>query len=283
MILYLAGVNGDQFGNICHGKDILTTYWETRKWKDGELGKFKRRHEFSRLFLDCGAYTAWTKGVTIDIQKYCDYLKENLDGCTEYPQLDVKGDFQKTKDNLAYMEAQGLHPMPVFHMTNMPIEYFKELVDKGYKRIAIGAVAGEKGTRSVMNELKFQTIFNYIIDRNTKQVKVKLHAFGVTGLATLLKYPFWSADSTSWLGGAKFGSINWFNQKTGKLEDGGTADTFKKAFLQLDQEHRSPHRSLARSGKNYLRRLALCRDAYVAAGAYATEVWKRRGFSFIDE
>ena len=283
MILYLAGVNGDQFGNLANGLDILTTYWETRKWKDGKLGEFKRNHQFKRLFLDCGAYSAWSNGITIDIQKYCDYLKSNLDGMTEYPQLDVKGDFEATKANLAYMEAQGLHPMPVFHMTNMPIEYFKELVDKGYKRIAIGAVAGEKGNRSIMNDLKFQTIFSHIIDKETKVVKVKLHAFGVTGLATLLKYPFWSADSTSWLGGAKFGSINWFNQQTGKLEDGGTADAFLRAFHRLDAEHQAPSRSLARSGKNYLRRLALCRDAYVAAGAYATKVWESRGFSFLED
>lgn len=284
MIIYLAGVNSENFAEVAYGANILTTYWETKKWKDGVLGQFRRRFAFNRVFLDCGAYSAWTSGQEVDIDRYCSFLHRNMDGATEYPQLDVKGDYQKTRDNLLYMERQGLTPMPVFHMRDTPIDYFKELVDKGHTRIALGAMAGEKGLDKDLVDSKLRTIFAYITDKETGVVKVKLHAFGQTGIDILLKYPFYSADSTSWLGGAKYGSVIVFDWKDGKLKDvSASSKLYKNAFLRIDPRYRSPRFTHSKGGKTYVRRLVLGRLAYEDAEKYITAVWKQRGISFIDE
>ncbi len=41
------------------------------------------------VFLDSGAFTAWTKRVEIDIQKYIEFIKQNQDVLTVYANLDV--------------------------------------------------------------------------------------------------------------------------------------------------------------------------------------------------
>ena len=41
------------------------------------------------VFLDSGAFSAWTRGMEIDIQKYIEFIKQNQDIITVYANLDV--------------------------------------------------------------------------------------------------------------------------------------------------------------------------------------------------
>ena len=57
------------------------------------MGKFvRRRHEQDKavsLFLDSGAYSAWTQGVEINIRDYIDFIKQHQDIIDIYANLDV--------------------------------------------------------------------------------------------------------------------------------------------------------------------------------------------------
>ena len=77
------------------------------------------------VFLDSGAFSAWTRGVEIDIQKYIEFIKQNQDVITVYANLDVispgrfsmgtKESAELTLRNQKIMEQAGLSPLPVFH------------------------------------------------------------------------------------------------------------------------------------------------------------------------
>ena len=55
------------------------------------------------LFLDSGAYSAWSKGVTIDIDEYISFIKKNIKYITVYANLDVIGDPEATYRNQKYI------------------------------------------------------------------------------------------------------------------------------------------------------------------------------------
>jgi len=52
---------------------------------------------------------------------------------------------------------------------------------------------------------KLSRYLNTVFRAARKYWPRRIHAFGITGDAILEKYPFYSADSTSWLGYSRFG------------------------------------------------------------------------------
>src|SRR5689334_21088468 len=87
---------------------ILVSYLDFQK---GEVETLKETEE---VFLDSGAFGAWSKGRVIDIQEYIAYLNHK-DRFRVYANLDVIGDPEKTLENQKLMEAAGLSPLPTVH------------------------------------------------------------------------------------------------------------------------------------------------------------------------
>ena len=67
------------------------------------------------LFLDSGAFSAWSQGKEINIEDYIQFIKEHKDVIDVYANLDVIGDAEATWRNQLRMEKAGLNPLPVFH------------------------------------------------------------------------------------------------------------------------------------------------------------------------
>ena len=67
------------------------------------------------LFLDSGAYSAWSKGIEINIDEYIEFVKKYKDNLTVYANLDDINSPEKTWENQRYMESKGLKPLPCFH------------------------------------------------------------------------------------------------------------------------------------------------------------------------
>lgn len=162
------------------------------------------------LFLDSGAFSAWTQGVEIDIQQYIAFIKEHLDVISIYANLDVIGvggkqpnrlTAERTLENQKIMEKAGLHPLPVFHFGE-PIEYLQYYVDN-YEYIALG-VAGNFGNALI--PWLDDCFSNYICDKDGYP-KVKPHGFAVTSIKIMKRYPWFSVDSTSWVITSRMGSI----------------------------------------------------------------------------
>jgi hypothetical protein len=154
------------------------------------------------LFIDSGAFSAFTQKTKIDIQEYIEFIKDNLDVISVYANLDVIGDPKGTLKNQRIMEKSGLKPLPCFHF-NEPIRYL-ELYIKEYEYIALGGMVPiSTPALSVWLDGLFS---RYICDKDGMP-KVKVHGFGLTTMKLMLRYSWFSVDSTSWVMNSRMGSV----------------------------------------------------------------------------
>lgn len=143
------------------------------------------------IFIDSGAFSAKHSGAEIDIDKYCQFIKDT--GVRIYAALDDIDSAQKSYDNLMYMQKQGLTPVPVFHMGETLYD-LERLLEFNY--IALGGLMGTNVQNHL--DLTWKIILN-------KKPNLKVHGFAVTGAATMKKYPWYSVDSSSFQSLKRFG------------------------------------------------------------------------------
>lgn len=177
-----------------------------------------------KLLVDSGAYSAHTVGRHIDVDEYIEYLNYNEDYLTGYVQVDeIPGRFgvpktrqqlidapENTWKNYVYMRERLDNPnklLALFHMG----EDFSHLVrmlettfENGEHIPYIGiSPANDMAKRH--KDKWFEQCFRII--RDSKNPNVKTHAFGMTSVDLLEKYPFYSADSTNCILSAGMGNI----------------------------------------------------------------------------
>lgn len=164
------------------------------------------------LFLDSGAFSAWTQGIEIDIYEYINFIKEHQDIIEVYANLDTiaktdslsdrKEAAEKTFQNQKIMEDAGLSPLPVFHIGE-PFKYLQHYTDN-YDYIALGGMVGK--FKNILIPWLDKCFGQFICDEKGMP-KTKAHGFGLTSLFLMRRYPWYSVDSTSWLVVGRFGSI----------------------------------------------------------------------------
>jgi hypothetical protein len=166
------------------------------------------RREQAQVFLDSGAFSAWTLGVTLSIQDYCDYIQRNadiirIDGKSVMASvLDGIGDPLQTYRNQLDMEARGVRPLPCFHTGED--ERYLELYIQNYEYITLGGMVGSSAKQLAV---WLDRIWDrYLVDGAGKP-RVKVHGFGLTSIPLMERYPWYSCDSSSWIQSAAFGSI----------------------------------------------------------------------------
>lgn len=162
------------------------------------------------LFLDSGAFSAWTQGVEIDIQEYIQFIQEHEQVIEIYSNLDVistgktgnKESAELTLKNQRIMEKAGLSPLPVFHYGE-PLKYLRKYVEE-YEYFSLG------GMVPISNAQLIPWLDNlweeYLTDKDGMPL-VKVHGFGLTSLKLMMRYPWYSVDSTSWVVTGRLGSI----------------------------------------------------------------------------
>ena len=155
------------------------------------------------LFLDSGAYSAWSQGLEIDIQEYIDFIKEHQDVIEVYANLDVIGNAETTWKNQMIMEKAGLKPIPVFHYKD-DRKWLKRYLKRGYDYIALGGLV-TSDRASIFNFLD-DMFLNYLCDSSGIPI-AKVHGFGLTSLRLMLRYPWYSVDSTSWVMTGRTGAV----------------------------------------------------------------------------
>lgn len=163
--------------------------------------KMKNKNKVS-IFLDSGAFSAFTKGVTIDIDEYIAFIKQHKKYLDVYSVLDVIGDAEATYQNQLYMESKGVSPLPCFHYGE-DVKYLKRYVEK-YSYIAFGGMVPISTPRLV--DWLDKLFSNFICDSDGFP-KVKVHGFGMTSFRLMRRYPWYSVDSTSWIHAGAFGSV----------------------------------------------------------------------------
>jgi len=158
------------------------------------------------LFLDSGAFSAFTKSISINIDDYIEFIKKYKNYLTVYANLDVIGDPLKTWRNQKYMESRGLKPLPVFHTTREDTIWLQKYLDAGYEYIALGGMAGgDVPKRSIIKFLD-RVWSDFLVDLKGFP-KVKVHGFGIGSVDLILRYPWYSVDSTTWVMVGRMGGV----------------------------------------------------------------------------
>lgn len=168
----------------------------------------------AKIFLDSGAFSAHTLGVTLKVEDYCEYICQNWDiircddGNMMASVLDGIGDAQKTYENQlameAYFKAKGwnVRPLPCFHFEedSRYLDYYVA----NYDYITLGGMVGAS-TEQLRNWLD-RVWENHLLD-GSGRAKIKVHGFGITSVPLMEEFDWYSCDSSSWIQSAAFGSV----------------------------------------------------------------------------
>lgn len=183
---------------------LLESYHYVHKQKYVE----KIRKDKRKIFLDSGAFSAFTKGVEIDLRAYCRYVQENIDilevveGQPLFSVLDGIGDPLKTYQNQVAMERLGVRPLPCFHYGED--ERYLEWYVANYDYITLG---GMVPISTPQVKLWLDRIWEkYLVD-GAGHPKIRVHGFGLTTLSLMERYPWFSVDSSSWIQIANNGGL----------------------------------------------------------------------------
>lgn len=214
--LYFAGIQALELDEYLSSKNAHRLF----SYADKPKKRLQMFHDTqSKIFMDSGAFGVAHSNKEITIDEYIQFINEtprvNLFACLDvipWPQLDThtaKESAEKSWENYIYM-LEHVKPeykdkiVPVYHYG----EDFKYLFQilKGYngykpKYIAYGGRGG------VHTNKLYESLDQFFKIIKEEYPEVKTHAFGITVLKLLEKYPFTSCDSTSYLKTAVNGSI----------------------------------------------------------------------------
>lgn len=166
------------------------------------------RENGAKVFVDSGAFSAFTLGTTIDLPTYCDYIIRNRDiireedGVLMASVLDGIGDPLLTYRNQLAMEELGAKPLPCFHVGED--ERYLEHYIANYDYITLGGMV-PYSTKQLY--IWLDRIWDRYLTDGSGRARLKVHGFGLTSIPLMERYPWHSVDSSSWIQAAAFGSI----------------------------------------------------------------------------
>lgn len=160
------------------------------------------RETGDKVFLDSGAFSAFTLGKTIDLPAYCDYIHRNSDIIAMASVLDGIGDPLKTYQNQLAMEELGTRPLPCFHYGED--ERYLEYYMANYEYITLGGMV-PISTPQLIHWL--DRLWDKYLTDGSGRPRLKVHGFGLTSVPLMMRYPWFSVDSSSWVQLAAFGNI----------------------------------------------------------------------------
>lgn len=189
-----------------------------------KMAELKRSGEYiGKIFMDSGAFTAHRQGIEVDVDDYIDYLNSLHDCLDVMAQVDtIPGQFGKPKtkeqlneapklswDNYLYMRerVEDVDKLtPIFHQGE-DLYWLHNMLEETFngKHVAyIGISPANDKPQKEKN--KFIDMCFRVIAKSSNP-DVKTHAYGMTNLKVLERYPFTSADSSSWAMCSVNGSI----------------------------------------------------------------------------
>lgn len=181
--------------------------------------------------VDSGAFSAWASGKSVDLKAYGDWALTQTEKAERFVavNLDVipgeKGrtstkaerlvGMRKSLENADYLRSLGLNIMEVYHQDE-PLSFLGELCD----RLPIDGVIGisPRNDVSVNKKIEWQNVvLRYLYQRYGKSAFPRCHGLAVTSKQMIESFPYYSVDSSTWVGAAMFGKfVN---------EDGKSGDT----------------------------------------------------------
>jgi hypothetical protein len=188
-----------------------------------------------RIFVDSGAYTAWSKNKIIKLDEYIAFCKDimSMAKCpVVFAALDVipgkKSDVRKPTEiekekacvagweNYQQMKRQGIPCLMTYHQGEH-VRWLARIADES----DYFAVSPRKnGVSSEQKMAWLRKTFEYIYGDNPRlEQRKKIHGLGVCGRKFMKEIPFYSVDSTAWLVSMKTSQYRMPGGKYVKLQD----------------------------------------------------------------
>lgn len=245
--------------------------------KDSFIKKIRR--ENVKVFLDSGAFSAYSQGVKIDIGKYCDYCIRNQDIIRFPAVLDVidfedkekavKGTYwnqmeieRRFKAAGVCFEGTGYGPLPTAHYGE-PDEVVKHYADN-YEYMALGGLVPVSTPQMI---LWLDHLWERILCHPDGTPRVKVHGFGITSLPVMQRYPWYSVDSSTWVQWAANGMILLPN-RGGQLNVSSRSSSRKVQGQHIDNLRESERVALESELLSYSIDTQRLRDYYYSRWAF---------------
>lgn len=184
------------------------------------------------LFIDSGAHGLYSEHVINKVHQgskysffetnefwsyvdtYAKFIKDHETGLSLYANVDVIFNPKLTWEVQQYLEQEwGLNPLPVIHH-GTPTKWVEKYLDKGHDYIALGGL-GQEVSKTQYIEWANKS-FDVICNQPSRLPLAKVHGFAVTSHSLMVRYPWYSVDSTSWLAFGGYGMVIyplWRNRK----------------------------------------------------------------------
>lgn len=156
----------------------------------------------AEVFLDSGAFSAFTQGVVISPKEFARFAIERKAVWGDrllVAYLDVIGDWRASWENYRLQRSMGLDGIPTFHYGD-DFALLHRVLAEGFGYIAIGGMVpyAARWRKALVPWLdKTFGIINAWERRLGYSVKV--HCFGLAIPGLLVRYPWFSVDSASFL------------------------------------------------------------------------------------
>jgi hypothetical protein len=171
------------------------------------------------FFLDSGAHGLYTEHIRRSgkkdysfhdtqefwdyVDSYAEYVKKNKSLFLTYVNVDVIYGPDKSREVQRYLEnTHGLNPIPVVHF-GTDLKILKKCMDE-YEYIGLGGLGQEVDKKSYI--MYGDRCFKMLCDDKGRPLR-KTHGFAITSIEVMLRYPYFSVDSTTWLIGERYGLL----------------------------------------------------------------------------
>lgn len=196
--------------------NLMLSYWADKKsFPNKFLDKRKERIEKGLpnglLFMDSGAFTAWTKGVTINLDEYIEFINsygEYIDHFGQIDSIPKKNDTEHLKQaaddtwkNYLEMIERVKYPDKItytFHVGE-PIENLIEALKWGSEHKDIMKMIALGGMVKKNKQTKESLIIRALDAVKKYYPEVKIHLFGTTSDSYFQKFPVDSGDSSNYI------------------------------------------------------------------------------------
>jgi hypothetical protein len=232
------------------------------------------------MVIDSGAFTAWSSGKEVDIEKYgqhCIKWKSHFKNlrCVN---LDVipgsKGKsatleekeqaMKQSLKNADYLRSLGLDIEEVYHQDE-PLEFLDLLLSRLPENGVLGL--GSRKDVSVNERIKWlKQVLKHLVETRGKDNIPKTHGLGVSNQPMMLAFPFYSVDSSTYLNPVRFGAVIQHDGTGAKVND---VIGFK---VRAIKEHSSPVTLM----------IAQMIEHFAKLEQQATTIWRKRGIVWED-
>lgn len=216
--IIISGVEPDRYWDIvvnqCKRDIVLMSYYYLQQKPKDFLKKRIEKAPNVKVFIDSGAHTFMSKSGFEDkplsfwenyAENYVQFVRDNKDFIFACANLDLEllfGIEQIDEWDEKYFKPLEKEGIPVCYIWHTPRgEKGWEEMCRKHSYVGFSMENDKEVTiQRVMRRLKVAEKYN-----------TKVHGMALTKTEILVRVPFFTVDSTTWLVGQQYGELNWFN------------------------------------------------------------------------